>query len=109
MSPWPDKIKVGFHDYVLEEWDTTSAAMATRHGECDKNYKIIKVCRRFGDFKAANTLIHEIMHACAMEYNLRDEDDEERTVGTMSIALCMVWRDNAVLFDWIADTIKAGP
>jgi hypothetical protein len=110
MSPdWPLRIKVGFHDYILEDWPVVEAALAHRHGECDRNRKVIRVCRQFGDFKAAQTMLHEIMHACYCEYNIYDEDVEERTVGALSLALAAVWRDNPGVFAWIAAQIANEP
>jgi hypothetical protein len=44
-----------------------------------------------------------------MEYNLEDQDNEERTVTTLAAAFACVWRDNPALFKWIDETIKAGP
>ena len=93
----PVSVKIGYRHYVIEHWKGRVGIQAGRFGECDTSLAIIRVDDGWSKEKAANTLLHEIMHAIFFEYNMCDEDDEERIVCTMSNALITVMTDNPIV------------
>jgi len=58
--------------------------------------------------RAAETLLHEIMHGVYWAYGIDDKDDEERVVSTMAAGLQQVWRDNPELMAWITEAVADG-
>ena len=51
----------------------------------------------------ADTVLHEILHACWSTMNLGPTEEEERAVSAMATALIAVMRDNPKLRTWLAD------
>ena len=51
----------------------------------------------------ADTVLHEILHACWSTMNLGPTEEEERAVSAMATALVAVMRDNPKLREWLAD------
>jgi hypothetical protein len=58
------------------------------------------------DIVRAETLLHEISHVVWWVYNLKDEDDEERTVHTMATGLTQVFRDNPKVLEYIKESLS---
>ena len=102
VPSFPAKIKIGYYTYLVEDWPPDRASLAQRFGECDRNEKVIRVCRQHGDHKAADTLLHETMHALYSEYKLEDADLEERTVGALALGLSGVFLDNPEFLRWFS-------
>lgn len=55
--------------------------------------------------EAANTLLHEILHACWYTAQIQDEDKEERTITAFANQLTQVWRDNPAVIAWIGGAL----
>jgi hypothetical protein len=106
MVELPTSVKIGYRVFKIVEWDHHVSATKSRFGECDKNAGEIRLTLMFGRTKAANTLLHEILHACYDGFNIQDADDEERTVGAIGDALCTIWVDNPEIFVWIATQLQ---
>jgi hypothetical protein len=51
--------------------------------------------------KMAETLLHEVLHAIHMMYDLYDENTEEEFTVFTSRGLIMVFMDNPYFFDWL--------
>lgn len=54
----------------------------------------------------ADTFLHEVTHAIYYVWGIRDEDDEERTVSTLTTGKIQVYRDNPWLLDWLKKALK---
>lgn len=104
---FPTSVRIGYHDFKVEEWSVVAASMASRYGECDHQAKTIRVTRSHGDRKAAETLVHEMLHAIFTEWVIEDEDKEERIVATLAGAICAAWRQNPEAFEWIREQVTA--
>jgi hypothetical protein len=102
----PKSVRIGYRDYTIENWASNMAAGAHRYGECDKMNGIIRVDTQFGPVKAANTLLHEIMHACCDIGEREDADNEERTVSVLAGTLTQVWRDNPDLVAFMSQALR---
>jgi cob(I)alamin adenosyltransferase len=105
----PSSIKVGYRDFCVEEWAPSEAISSGRYGECDKANAVIRVTTIHGVDKAANTLIHEVLHACFDVAGIADEDAEERTVTHLANALTQVIRDNPDLVAYLTDALTPTP
>ena len=107
-SDLPASVKVGRRVYAIEEWDVRGAVGADRYGECAHTEATIRICTIYGQAQAASTLLHEILHAVWAMWRLRDDDNEERTVGALENGIATVWLDNPQVFAWIGAGLASG-
>ncbi len=101
----PSQVKVGGFTHTIEDWDPREAESRDHFGECQRNRKLIRVDCSYGDRQSAKTLLHEILHVIYSEWSIKDSDDEEAVVDSMSNGLHAVYRDNPELMRWIADRL----
>ena len=93
MGSLPKRIKVGIHEYRVEQCDMENL------GLCDNNAKVISIQRGVLPTVSLVVLLHEILHAVSSVSNLRlfesdgGEVDESRLDGCAEW-LCMVLRNN---------------
>lgn len=106
MADLPKSIRVGYRDYTVEDWPRQASGAAGRFGECDKVNAVIRVCTDHGAQKAANTLLHEALHAAWDVADLADSDLEEKAVTGLSNVLTQIWRDNPELIAFMSDSLK---
>jgi hypothetical protein len=103
----PKSVRVGPYDIALEPMTP-----ARQHTEDATGYfayaetKIAFEAHPVSGPYAADTLIHEISHAIYYVYGIKSEDDEERTVSTLSTGLVQVFRDNPWLLGWLKKALK---
>lgn len=101
----PPSIAVGVHRYSV----ATDAAVCedlrseVKRGTVDPDRLLIRVDVSAPFTLTADTLLHEILHACWNQTPLRerDEDDEERTVTALTPLLLGVLRDNPDLVAYL--------
>lgn len=105
MDALPKKVRVGYASYTIENWSTELATAASMYGECDNLNHIIRVRADLNPQEAANTLLHEIMHA-AWKVGGCDEGDQEKVVTILSNILTQVWQDNPDVMEWIGKHAK---
>lgn len=72
------------------------------YGECDNAQSEIRIRADLDPVKAANTTLHEVLHACYFVGALRDEDNQERIVSVLANQFTQVARDNPRLMEWLA-------
>jgi hypothetical protein len=96
----PRTIKISFADVDIETSDDTQFA-EENFGEYDSRSNKITLSSNSTDRDIANTLLHEIVHACVWYGGLKDdgaalEDDkhEEHVVNVITNQLCQIFRDN---------------
>jgi len=88
----PDKIKIGYREYKLEEWKQTVASANEAQGQF-----------------YANTLIHECLHAIIYQWNMDlEEKVEESVVNGLANGLTTIFVDNPKLMDYFKEKIKEG-
>jgi hypothetical protein len=90
----PAKLKIGWRDYTIVCWTHKQGRDANRYAEHDGGGWEIRIDFTYPPREAANSLLHELMHACFQVQALDAADDEERTVTGLANGLSMVWRDN---------------
>lgn len=96
----PTTVKVGYRDVSIE-WATLEVLDDANGDYLDSKQRI-----RIGDFlkpqKAAEVVIHELLHACWPNRWSLVGDVEETFVSGLAPMLAQVWRDNPDLVDWIS-------
>ena len=105
----PDKIKVGYREYKLEEWKQTVASANEAHGQFFAKEGIIGYTAEETGVSHANTILHELIHAIVYQWNI-DLDDkmEEVVVNGLTNGLTTVFVDNPELMDYLKLKIKEG-
>jgi len=105
----PDKIKVGYKEYKLEEWKQTVASANEAQGQFFSKEGVIGYVTTEKGVSHANTILHEIMHAIIYQWNIElDEKVEELVVNSLSNGLTTVLVDNPKLMDYFKEKIKEG-
>ena len=105
----PEKIKVGYRDYKLEEWKQTVATANEAHGQFFSKEGIIGYAAYEKGVSHANTLLHEILHAIVYQWNIElEEKEEEKLVNSLTNGLTTVFVDNPKLMDYLKEKIKEG-
>ena len=105
----PEKIKIGYRDYKLEEWKQTVATANEAHGQFFSKEGIIGYTTDEKGVSHANTLLHEILHAIVYQWNLElEEKEEEKLVNSLTNGLTTVFVDNPKLMDYLKEKIKEG-
>ena len=105
----PEKIKIGYRDYKLEEWKQTVASANEAQGQFFAKEGVICYTADEKGVSHANTLIHEIMHAIIYQWNMElEEKVEELVVNGLANGLTTVLVDNPKLIDYLKDKIKEG-
>ena len=105
----PDKIKIGYRDYKLEEWKQTVASANEAQGQFFSKEGVIGYTGDEKGVSHANTLIHELLHAIIYQWNMELEDKvEELVVNGLANGLTTVLVDNPKLIDYLKEKIKEG-
>ena len=105
----PEKIKIGYRDYKLEEWKQTVASANEAQGQFFAKEGIIGYTAEETGVSHANTLLHECMHAIIYQWNMElDEKTEESVVNGLTNGLTTVLVDNPKLVDYLKEKIKEG-
>ena len=105
------KIKVGYQDVNVEVVPTMFHKDAL-YGEYDNRRNKIDINAELSSPDAANTLLHEIAHACAWigglsagDKPILDEIKEEQVVNILSNMLLGVVKDNPGFLPWLNSQI----
>ena len=105
----PDKIKIGYRDYKLEEWKQTVASANEAHGQFFSKEGIIGYTVEEKGVSHANTIIHECLHGIIYQWNMDlEEKVEELVVSGLANGLTTIFVDNPKLIDYLKEKIKEG-
>ena len=105
----PEKIKIGYRDYKLEEWKQTVASANDAHGQFFAKEGIIGYTVEEKGVSHANTIIHECLHAIIYQWNMDlEEKVEELVVSGLANGLTTIFVDNPKLMDYLKLKIKEG-
>ena len=105
----PEKIKVGYRNYKLEEWKQTVASANEAQGQFFAKEGIIGYTAEEKGVSHANTLLHECMHAIIYQWSMElDDKVEELVVNGLANGLTTVFVDNPKLLDYFKEKIKEG-
>ena len=101
MKKLPETIKIGAFDVKIKYW----SELQETHGQYFESDQTIYLAPSDCATTAADTLLHEIMHAIFAIYIIQPEDDEERTVTTLSLGLTQVFKDNPAVLTYIQNPL----
>ena len=105
----PDKIKIGYREYKLEEWKQTIASANEAQGQFFAKEGIIGYTAEEKGVSHANTLIHECLHAIIYQWSMElDDKVEELVVNGLANGLTTILVDNPKLIDYLKEKIKEG-
>tara|TARA_R110002074_G_scaffold86682_2_gene191329 strand:- start:849 stop:1175 length:327 start_codon:yes stop_codon:yes gene_type:complete len=105
----PEKIKIGYREYTLEEWKQTVASANEAQGQFFAKEGVIGYTAEETGVSHANTLIHECLHAIIYQWNMDlDEKVEELVVSGLANGLTTIFVDNPKLMDFLKEKIKEG-
>ena len=105
----PDKIKIGYKEYKLEEWKQTVASANEGQGQFFAKEGVIGYTAEETGVSHANTLIHEMLHAIIYQWNMElDEKVEESVVNGLANGLTTIFVDNPKLMDFLKEKVKDG-
>lgn len=101
----PTAIKVGHRDFQVQIQDRDWSDRHSANGQCSKDQGLIHIAGHLSGALAAESVLHEVMHAAWYVWRVEDGDDEERTVTTLTMALSCIFRDNPDFVDWYMKTL----
>ena len=105
----PDKIKIGYKNYKLEEWKQTVASANEASGQFFSKEGVIGYAKYEKGVAHVNTLLHELIHAIVYQWNIELDDKVEETIATtLSNGLTTIFVDNPKLLDYLKDKIQEG-
>ena len=105
----PEKIKIGYREYKLEEWKQTVASTNEAQGQFFAKEGVIGYTAEETGVSQAKTLIHECLHAIVYQWNIElEEKEEEKLVNGLTNGLTTVFVDNPILMDYLKEKIKEG-
>ena len=106
----PTHIKIGYRDIKIE-WiapDFLTDELTDCYGQYKAREGVIQVQDSLGNQEKANTVLHEVMHACVYgsglnvaEGPLKEDNAEELVVNQISNYLMGVFRDNPWFLDYL--------
>lgn len=103
MSKLPEYVKVGPYTYTVTAKPTGWLNAHGKYGHCDDVAKEICIAVVEDQTTTADTLIHEVLHACFAFMGLTSDDSEETIVSRMASCQLMVMRDNPDLVAFLMD------
>lgn len=102
--PFPVSVRVGYREYRIVRWDKHDSRAEHQWGQTRHAQLEIRVCEmtlESNPVESANTLLHEILHACWSVGDIDDKDEQEKTVTVLANQLTQVWRDNPSVVAWL--------
>jgi hypothetical protein len=97
----PSIVRIGVYEYTLVHWDPDEADEEGCLGTCNRFDFIIRVRDDIPDSSFAETLEHEINHACWHAAALKTKAAEETVVNRLTPIQMMARRDNPEIYAWI--------
>ena len=102
----PKAIRVGAYVFKIVKCEPGVSDDEDADGQFRANQEHICVSREVSRTRELEVLIHETNHAVYFTYNIQGEDDEERTVHTLSTAWTQIYRDNPDLIRYIQEVVQ---
>lgn len=104
----PNRVRVGPFDYTIEPWKGEAAAADGCRGDFHPELLRIRISDGIKPQLQAETLLHEILHACWSVSGLGERAHEENAVQSLSMVLSDVLRDNPDVMAWIVSNLENG-
>lgn len=105
----PGTITLGASTYTLIQRNREWYLEHSVHGQCRwPDMEVDLVTEGQKPTEIANTLIHECLHLCYREWNVKPRCGEERTVTSLGFALTALYAQNPDLLAAIGYLLEAG-
>lgn len=101
----PRSVKVGHLTYRVERMTRRVANAGKMTGDCDVEGQRIRIKLGLSPASAAETLMHEIMHAVWWGWGIPDPTQEEPCVRSLATGLACVMRDSPALRRYLAEAL----
>lgn len=101
----PATVKIGHRDVSIER--ATAEQLEGAYGDYLADKQRIRLADYLTPQNAAETLIHEILHACWPQRWTLVGDVEETFVSALAPTLAAVWRDNPDLVLWLSHNLES--
>ena len=105
----PNKVKIGYAEYSIEDWSGLEASREARYGDYDHERLTIRIGDGVADPVRATVLLHEICHGIVQHFNVPCGEQEEEIVTSMAEGLAQVITDNHGLVAWLEAALAAKP
>jgi hypothetical protein len=106
MARLPRKVRVGLLTYEIEVVDNLMDEGTKQNGLCIFTEQKIQLDSKPPSSQfAADTLLHEILHAIWGERVLNKNPSEEQIVTSLATGIAILLRDNPDLNAWITDAL----
>jgi hypothetical protein len=104
VRPLPPIVRIGPFDLRVVELDAGTGT--DDYGQFSSDQLEIRLRRDFvSPAMAADTFIHEVLHAVWWVMNARAKDGEERIVTLLSTGLAQFFRDNPAVLAWLRKSL----
>lgn len=104
----PASVKVGPNVFAIIVWNHHEAEGRSSYGEVSHRTFQIRIDARFGLPKAAQTLLHEILHCVCVCWDVGQGTNDEGIVTGITNGLATVWADNPKVAAWIHRGLRSG-
>jgi hypothetical protein len=96
----PSSVRIGCYSFSVEIMNGDDANIAGVYGAMMSFGHKIRLNPLMSAQQAANTFIHEVLHAIHLVYGLSDGSDEETFTSLSANGLCAFWQDNTEACKW---------
>lgn len=101
LTKLPPSVKLGATTYRLIERDKAWFDEHELAGQCRWPDMEVDIVTAQAPSEVANTIIHECLHLCYREWNIKPRCGEERTVTSLGYALAALYKQNPQLLAYI--------
>ncbi len=102
----PKTLKVGGAVYEVRSWDCSAAGESHLCGRAIHYPRAIEISDTLVGSRAAETLLHEVLHCIEVQWDLGGAPTPEHRVEVYERGLHAVIVDNPKLFDWIVEELR---
>ena len=102
----PESVRIGYADYVVEDWNGVDALRDDKSGDYDHEHLHIRVSDAMKPPVRACVFLHEVVHGIVTHQSVPCGDYEEDVVTKITERLCQVMRSNPGLFAEIESALE---
>jgi hypothetical protein len=103
----PDKVKLGHREYKIKYITNKEASKRQIYGEVDTNLQIIVVDQSLDKLNTSNTILHEVMHILAYNYQWNLPAKTEELIAETSVnGLMDCFAENPEILKYIYNSFK---
>lgn len=104
----PERVKIGAHTYQIHWITREEADLRGILGQCFPNDLYIDIREDLPPSKAADTFMHEVLHAINNDRGIEDSSTEEQFVSQAIPGITRFMLDNKEAWEWWQLTARRG-